>query len=83
MKKTNELTAESLLREVGNWYGDFWMKDGKYYIDNREKVFCYDTPEQGLIDWLDTMYDSNEDEDVVTWSEDEIAFVETLKEGKT
>ncbi len=49
-------------------------------INNRERVFCYDTPEQGLLDWLDTMLDSNEDEDVVTWGEDEIAFVESLKE---
>ena len=44
------LTAENLLREVGNWYGDFWIENGKYMISNGEKVFCYDTPEQGLID---------------------------------
>lgn len=78
MKKTNELTAESLLREVGNWYGGFRIENGKYILNNHEQDFCYDTPEQGLIDWLDTMYDSNEDEDVQTWSDEEIAFVEAL-----
>ena len=77
------LTAENLLREVGNWYGDFWMENGKYMINNREQIFCYDTPEEGLIDWLDTMIESNEDEDVVTWGEEEIAFVEALKEENT
>ena len=77
-----ELTAEKLLEEVGYWYGDFWIKDGKYYIDNGEQTFCYDTPEEGLIDWLDTMLDSNEDEDIETWSKREIAFVEALKEER-
>lgn len=74
------LTAENLLREVGNWYGDFWIENGKYMINNRERIFCYDTPEEGLIDWLETMIESNEDEDVLTWGEEEIAFVKALKE---
>ena len=75
--------AEELLKEVGDWYGSFRTENGKYILNNREKEFIYDTPEEGLIDWLDTMYDSNEDEDVETWSKEEIAFVEALKEGRT
>ena len=78
MKKRVESTAENLLREVGNWYGSFRIENGKYILNNHERDFCYDTPEEGLLDWLDTMYDSNEDEDVKTWSDEEIAFVEAL-----
>lgn len=73
-------SAEELLKEVGNWYGSFRMENGKYILNNRERDFCYDTAEEGLIDWLDTMYDSNEDEDVETWSKEELAFIESLKE---
>ena len=72
--------AEELLKEVGNWYGSFRIENGKYILNNREKDFIYDAPEEGLIDWLDTMYDSNEDEDVETWSKEVLAFVESLKE---
>lgn len=75
--------AEELLKEVGDWYGSFRMENGKYILNNREKDFVYDTPEEGLIDWLDTMYDSNEDEDVETWSKEELEFVESLKEVMT
>lgn len=80
MSKYKKLDAESLLKEVGDWYGDFWTNNGKYYIDNSQKVFCYTTPEDGLRDWLDTMIQSNEDEEVETWSKEEIAFVKSLNE---
>lgn len=78
MIKCVELTAKNLIKEVGNWYGSYREENGKIILNNYERDFIYNTPEEGLIDWLDTMLDSNEEEDVETWSKEEIAFVQAL-----
>ena len=44
-----------LCAEIGNWYGDFFMKAGHYCIDNGEKIFAYKTPTELLKDWLSTL----------------------------
>ena len=44
-----------LCAEIGNWYGDFFMAEELYCIDNGEKVFEYNTPTELLKDWLSTL----------------------------
>ena len=44
-----------LCKEIGECFGDYWEKDGKYFIDNGDEVFEYKTPEALLEDWADTL----------------------------
>ena len=44
-----------LCAEIGNWYGDFFIEEERYCIDNGMEVFKYDTPTELLQDWLSTL----------------------------
>lgn len=57
--KKDEEALESqkleLLKEIGNWYGDYEFKDGVHIIDNGEDIFKYTNIDEGLRDWLITL----------------------------
>lgn len=64
---------EALLKEIGSWYGSFSIKDKRYIINNDLEEFVYDSVDEGLKDWLDTLkVDIDTD-----WSK-EIEFIECL-----
>lgn len=48
-----------LCKEIGNWFGDFFKENGKLCIDNHEKIFKYNTEDELLIDWLDTLIEAD------------------------
>ena len=67
------IDIENLLKEIGCWYGNYKKEDGKYIIDNGEKLFVYDNVQEGLIDWLGTL----EEDDCMDWSK-EIELIKSL-----
>ena len=44
-----------LCKEIGGFFGDFFIDSEKLCIDNGEEVFRYDTPDDLLKDWIDTL----------------------------
>ena len=44
-----------LCKEIGNFFGDFFVDSEKLCIDDGENIFRYDAPEDLLKDWLDTL----------------------------
>lgn len=46
---------EQLCKEIGDFFGVYFEMNGKFCIDNGEKVFQYDTPEALLTDWVTTL----------------------------
>ena len=41
--------------EIGWWYGTYFTEDIYLCIDNGKHVFKYETADELLIDWLDTL----------------------------
>ena len=70
-----------ICEEIGEYIGMFYMEDGKYYIDNFEELFEYNTCEELLFDWLGTIKESEEAIGDGTWLE-AIQFIEKLKRGE-
>lgn len=56
-----EKEKRKLCEEIGNFFGEFKESDGQLCIDNGEKVFRYNTPDELLIDWLDTLIENHHD----------------------
>ena len=58
-KEENDKTLENkklaLLKEIGNWYGDYEFKNGVHIIDNGIDIFKYTNVDEGLRDWLITL----------------------------
>lgn len=51
--------AAAYCKEVGEWFGHHTeLSDGSVLIDNGQDVFSYDTPEEMLIDWEETLLES-------------------------
>ena len=67
----------NLCEYIGDWYGQFFMEDGKYCINNYQKVFKYDSMKELLIDWLGTLECDMEDNGT-NWTK-EIKFIKFLK----
>ena len=65
---------------IGNTYGVFFTEDGQYCIDNFDEVFKYNTCDELLFDWLDTLIESDEATGENMWTE-EIEFIKELKGG--
>ena len=65
---------------IGNTYGVFFVKDGQYCIDTFDELYKYNTCEELLFDWLDTLIEYDEATGENMWSE-EIAFIKELKGG--
>lgn len=59
IEKENNETLENqklvLLKEIGNWYGDYEFKNGVHIIDNGIDIFKYTNVDEGLRDWLITL----------------------------
>lgn len=53
--KTLETQKLELLKEIGNWYGDYEFKNSIHIIDNGEDIFKYTNVDEGLRDWLITL----------------------------
>lgn len=45
----------TLCKSIGNFFGDYFEEDGKLCIDNGDQVFKYDTPDDLLKDWMETL----------------------------
>ena len=67
-----------LCKEIGNEFGMFFVENGKYYIDNFDEVFKYNTCNELLFDWLDTLIESDEATGTDTWK-DAIEFIKNLQ----
>ena len=75
MSTTNQiLKKESLLKEIGNFFGDFSVKNGTYRIDNGETIFSYDSVDAALVDWLETLKQHDKALDEPIWS-DAISYI--------
>ena len=68
------MNKEILIKEIGNWFGDYTFEDGKYKIDNGEEVFEYSSADECLFDWLPTLVESDEDTGENMWA-DAIEFI--------
>ena len=71
-----KIDENTLLKEIGYWYGDYSEEDGLYVIDNGIKKFTYTNIRDGLKDWLSTL---KQDQDT-DWK-NEIEFIEGLKQS--
>ncbi len=68
------MNKEILIKEIGNWFGDYIFEDGKYKINNGEEVFEYSSADECLFDWLPTLVESDEDTGENMWA-DAIEFI--------
>ena len=66
--------------DIGTTYGMFFMEDGKYCIDNYDEIFKYNTCDELLFDWLDTLIEDDEATGENIWV-NEIEFIKELKGG--
>ena len=69
-----KIDENTLLKEIGYWYGNYSEEDGLYIIDNGIEKFTYTNVRDGLKDWLSTLK-----QDVDTDWKNEIEFIEGLK----
>lgn len=91
-KEVEALLEEALIpeklqmaRKIGEYFGDYTEDNGKFSIDNGEKVFSYNTVEELLADWLDTVLANHHDAYYIeenrlegdSW-EKEIVFIYTI-----
>jgi hypothetical protein len=72
-----------MAKDIGNYFGIFFMWENpanpekkRFYIDNEDEVFVYSSLDELLINWLDTLKESDED-----WDE-YIFFIEEELLGK-
>lgn len=60
--------------EIGHWYGRYFTEDIYLCVDTGDRVYKYETAEEFLIDWLDTLVDEDKATKRNTWS-DVIEFI--------
>ena len=63
-----------LCKEIGKWYGAFFEENGKLCIDNGQEVFQYDTADELLSDWVDTLIAEDNATGEDTW-DDAVEFI--------
>lgn len=51
----------TLCKNIGEFFGDFFEDSGKLCIDNGDHVFRYDTEDDLLADWVDTLVENHHD----------------------
>ena len=79
-----EKEKRDLCQEIGNFFGHYFEENGQLCIDNGEKVFRYNTPDELLADWVDTLIENhldNLDSPSDSW-EKEILFIFNFCIGK-
>lgn len=50
-----------LCQQIGNFFGRYFEENGQLCIDNEEKVFTYNSADELLIDWVDTLVENHRD----------------------
>ncbi len=71
------MNEEKLAKEIGDFFGKYFEEDQLYCIDNGENVFQYESPQELLSDWVDTLIchqHDTEGDPSGNW-EDEIIFI--------
>lgn len=76
---------KSMAIKIGSYFGDFSESVDKYSIDNGEKIFSYNTVDELLADWLETVLANHHDAYYIeenrlegdSW-EKEIVFIYTI-----
>lgn len=68
--KNNFENKLAMAKDIGNYFGVFMMWENpanpdkkRFYIDNEDEVFVYTSLDDLLINWLDTLKESDEDWD--------------------
>lgn len=51
----------NMAKKIGEYFGDYVESDGKFSIDNGEREFVYDTVDELLADWLETVLANHHD----------------------
>lgn len=76
------MNKKELCKEIGNYFGTYFEEDGKFCIDNEVEIFRYDTEDELLKDWLDTIIENHKDtyhidEYGIEWDswKEQIAFI--------
>lgn len=70
-------TVEALCKEIGDNFWGYHEENGRYGIDNGEKIYWYNSKEELLEDWADTLVLQHHDScgtDGTNW-EDAVKFV--------
>ena len=72
-----------LLKQIGYWYGaEFIIGNKTYCKDEYYESYTYNTVDEALKDWLDTLEESNEncrcDNCELLWSKEEIELIKNL-----
>ena len=55
------MDKQKLCKEIGSFFGDYFEKNGQLCIDNGEKIFRYNTADDLLKDWVDTLVENQND----------------------
>lgn len=72
-----------LLKDIGYWYGAQFIIGNKTYCkDEYYESYTYNTVDEALKDWLDTLIDSNKESinegTELLWSKEEINLIKNL-----
>ena len=72
-----------LLKDIGYWYGAQFIIGNKTYCkDEYYESYTYNTVDEALKDWLDTLIDSNKESinegTELLWSKEEIELIKNL-----
>lgn len=72
-----------LLKQIGYWYGvQFIIGNKTYCKDEYYESYTYNTVDEALKDWLDTLIDSNKESinegTELLWSKEEIELIKNL-----
>lgn len=79
------MNKASLCKDIGEFFGNYFEEDGKICIDNGEEIFQYDTPDELLKGWVETLVWHQHDtfgDPSGNW-EDAIVFIYTEVIGKS
>lgn len=73
-----------LAKDIGNFFGKYFEENNQYCIDNYAEIFRYDTLDELLTDWVDTLvcHQRNTESDSFGNWEKEIIFIYSEVIGK-
>ena len=67
-----------LCEEIGDFFGEFYHdSNGRLVIDNGDQVYTYNTAEELLKDWVDTLRESDATQQDDYWA-DVVEYILTL-----
>lgn len=79
----------AVCKEIGNYFGDYFEENNQFCISNHDEVFRYNSPDELLKDWLDTILENHIDnfhidkygQECDGW-EEEVQFIFSKIEGE-